>query len=139
MDDPFKDVPTELVLQIMKSIPSIHSLYHFTKASKVALRVFKTFPAEILEEVIRPLPGDLQRVIRDMAMVLLRLSAIQHPRSYTLRQMFVSALEGLSIKATKKIQFFVAFIPLASVEPLVNYVCHTYRVAALYLECHIRR
>ena len=63
--DPFDKFATELMLKIMKSIPSIPSLCHFTKASRKASNVFKTHPAEILGEVIRPLPEELQRVIRD--------------------------------------------------------------------------
>ena len=68
--DPFKRLPAEILLTIIKIEPDLQSLYCFTKASPGAAEVFRMYASEIVEEALGRLPEDLRRIIHGVARCL---------------------------------------------------------------------
>ena len=68
--DPFKRLPTEILLTVIKIEPDLQSLYCFTKASPRAAEVFREFASEIVEEALGRLPEQLRQDIRGVARCL---------------------------------------------------------------------
>ena len=68
--DPFKGLPTEILLTIIKIEPDLQSLYCFTKASPRAAEIFREFANEIVEEALGRLPLQLRQDIREVARCL---------------------------------------------------------------------
>lgn len=70
MADPFRRQPAPILLNTMTRVPNVSSLYQSTKASGAAADMFEECSTEIVRAVIRPLPEELQRTIRAVAMAL---------------------------------------------------------------------
>ena len=68
--DPFKRLPAEILLTIIKIEPDLQSLYYFTKASPGAAEVFRMYASEIVEEALGRLPENLRRIIHGVARCL---------------------------------------------------------------------
>ena len=68
--DPFKRLPTEILLTIIKIEPDLQSLYCFTKVSPSAAEVFRKFASEIVEAALGRLPENLRQIIRSVARCL---------------------------------------------------------------------
>lgn len=138
MPDPFRRLPAPILLDTMKLVPSLPSLYQLTRASGATADMFGECPAEIVGAVIGPLPEELRRIIRAVAMTLLEQCADQESGSETSALNIESVLEGLSSGATMRNPIPLD-LPLSSTKILVGCACHIYQLTAGFLECHIKR
>lgn len=100
--------------------------------------MFGECPAEIVGAVIGPLPEELQRIIRAVAMALLDQCADRESGAETSTPNIESALEGRSSGATMRNPIPLD-LPLSSTKILVACACHIYQLTTGFLECHIRR
>ena len=138
MADPFRRLPAPILLNTMKLIPNIPSLYQLIRASGAAADMFEECSAEIVGAVIGPFPEELQEVIRAVAMALLDQLPERTSSSEDLVSSIRSALEPFSIGATMNDPIHLG-LPLSLTEILVRCACHIYQLAAEFLECHIKR
>lgn len=122
----------------MKLIPTLPSLHQLTRASGAAADMFEELPAEIVGAVIGPLPEELQLIIRAVALTLSDQCADPDSSSEVSSPSIESALENLTTETTIE-DPIPRDLPLSSVKILVDCACHIYKLAAAFLECHIKR
>ena len=138
MNDPFQKLPAPILLMTMKLIPTLPSLYNLTRASSAAAEIFEDLPAEIVGAVIAPLPEELRRIIRAVALTLSDQCGDPNSSSEGSKSTIESALQVLAVGTTMK-DLIPRGLPLPSVRILVDCACHIYQIAAAFLECYIKR
>ena len=138
MPDPFRRLPAPILLDIMKLLPSLPSLYQLKTASGAVSDMFEECSAEIVAAVIRPLPQEIQRVIRAVAIALSDKCLGQAPSSDAPAPSASSALDQISIGAMSK-DPIPRHLSFASIDILLNCACQIYQLTAQFLQRHIQR
>ncbi|KAM0802744.1 hypothetical protein BDR22DRAFT_842135 [Usnea florida] len=138
MPDPFRRLPAPILLDIMKLLPSLPSLYQLKTASGAVSDMFEECSAEIVAAVIRPLPQEIQRVIRAVAIALSDKCLGQAPSSDAPVPNVSSALDEICIGSMSK-DSIPRHLSFASIDILLNCACPIYQLAAQFLQCHIQR
>lgn len=138
MSDPFRRLPAPILLMTMKLIPTLPSLYNLTRASSAAAEMFEELAAEIVGAVTGPLPAELQLTIRAVTLTLSANCADPDSGLEGSTPSIESALELLTTETTIK-DPIRRDLPLSCVKILVDCACQIYKLAAAFLECHIKR
>ena len=100
--------------------------------------MFEECSAEIVAAVIRPLPQEIQRVIRAVAIALSDQCPGQAPGSDAPARSMSSALDEITIGAMSK-DSIPRHLSFASIDILLNCACQIYQLTVQFLQCHIQR
>ena len=127
MGDLFQRLPPEILLNILKFVPSLPSLRNITLASNAAAEMFDGCGPEIVESVLQRLPEELQCFIR--AVTLFLYDEQYEPKYFLKHAEFPSGdppiWQHLPLPRD---------LPSSHLKTILNFSCHLQQLVALFLE-----